>query len=155
MDNYIYEWLPRSQKRSARLAHRFRRAMQKFGLAIHKGMNPLDRRQLSEAEREAYTIFRKMAHDPENELLTSPLSGKYYLKSDAQSMLLVLGNGQLSIVNHVYGYNVPLSQKTESKMKDIFVQEVELRRVEMEREYTDNIKHSLKSIIQRMNHDKS
>lgn len=151
MDIYSYD----PETPPSQTAHRLKRIVQRFGLKIHKAMNPVDRQQLRDAEHEAFAIFRKMLKDPVNELLTSPLSGKYYLKSDAQSMLLILGNGQLSIVNHVYGYNVPLSQKTERKMKDIFLEEVEQRRSEMEAEFTANIKHSLKNIIEKLDrHDK-
>lgn len=150
MDHYFTDF----ESNKSKTAHRLKRIVQRFGLKIHKAMNPVDRQQISDAEYEAFAIFRKMLKDTENELLTSPLSGKYYLKSDAQSMLLILGNGQLSIVNHVYGYNVPLSQRTERKMHDAFLEEVEQRRSEMEAEFTANIKHSLKTIINRLDNEK-
>jgi hypothetical protein len=69
-------------------------------------------------------------------------------------MLVILGNGQVSIVNHVFGYNVPLSQKAEGKMKDMFLDEVEKRREAMEQEFTANVRHSLKTIINRLDHEK-
>jgi hypothetical protein len=66
-------------------------------------------------------------------------------------MLLVLGNGQISIVNHVYGYNVPLSQKTEKMLTETFIEEVEKRRNQMEDEYKNNVQHSLQAIIKKLN----
>ncbi|MDD1763844.1 MAG: hypothetical protein LUQ70_03905 [Methanobacteriaceae archaeon] len=114
-------------------------------------MNPIDNYKLSESEREASSIFRKLLKEPESELLTSPLSGKYYLRAEDKSMLLVLGNGQISIVNHVYGYNVPLSQKCEKILTVTFLDEVESRRNKMEDEYKNNVQHSLKAIIKNLN----
>jgi hypothetical protein len=150
MDNYAYDELPNESK----TLHKLKRLFQKLGIRLHKAMNPVDRTQLSDAESEAYAVFRRMVKEGENDLLTSPLSGKYYIKSDSQEMLVILGNGQVSIVNHVFGYNVPLSQKAEGKMKDMFLDEVEKRREAMEQEFTANVRHSLKTIINRLDHEK-
>jgi hypothetical protein len=145
MDNYYFDPVRLENV----FLHRLKRKVQRLGVKIHKAMNPLDREQLSAAEQEAYSIFRRMVKDPDVELLTSPLSGKYYLKSESRGMLLILDRTQLSIVNHVFGYNVPLSTKCEMRMHEMFLLEVEKRRTEMEEEFTQNIKHSLKSIINR------
>jgi hypothetical protein len=132
-------------------AHKLKRFTQKFGIKFSRVMNPLDSGKLSQSEREAASIFRKLLKEQESELLTSPLSGKYYLRAEDKSILLVLGNGQVSIVNHVYGYNVPLSQKCEKSLTISFLEEVEDRRSKMESEYNSNIQHSLKTIIKNLN----
>ena len=134
--------------------HNLKRFTQKVGIRFTRMMNPLDREILSNSERDASAIFRKLLKDPESELLTSPLSGKYYLKSPDKDMLLVLGNGNLSIVNHVYGYDVRLSQKAEKKLTETFLNEVEERRKKMEEEYSQNVQHSLKTIIEKL-HEKA
>jgi hypothetical protein len=107
--------------------------------------------KMDESEKETSAIFRKLLKEPESELLTSPLSGKYYIRAHDKSMLLVLGNNQISIVNHVYGYNVPLSHKSEKMLTETFIEEVEKRRNQMEDEYKNNVQHSLKSIIKKLN----
>ena len=134
--------------------HNLKRFTQKVGIRFTRMMNPLDKEILSNSERDASAIFRKLLKDPESELLTSPLSGKYYLKSPDKDMLLVLGNGNLSIVNHVYGYDVRLSQKAEKKLTETFLNEVEERRKKMEEEYSQNVQHSLKTIIEKL-HEKA
>jgi hypothetical protein len=131
--------------------HNLKRIAQKFGIKFSRLMNPMDNGRMTQSEREASAIFRKLLKEPESELLTSPLSGKYYLRAEDKSMLLVLGNGQISIVNHVYGYNVPLSQKCERMLTDTFLGEVESRRNLMEDEYKNNVQHSLKAIIKNLN----
>lgn len=136
-------------------AHKLKRITQKFGIKFTRMMNPLESGKFSQSEREAASIFRKLLKEPESELLTSPLSGKYYLRAEDKSILLVLGNGQISIVNHVYGYNVPLSQKCEKLLTVNFLEEVEDRRTKMETEYNSNIQHSLKTIIKNLNEKRS
>ena len=116
--------------------HTLKRITQKIGIKFYRIMNPLNCSKIEESERETASIFRKLLKDPESELLTSPLSGKYY---------------QISIVNHVYGYNVPLSQKSERMLTETFIEEVEKRRNQMEDEYKNNVQHSLKSIIKKLN----
>ena len=96
--------------------HTLKRITQKIGIKFSRLMNPLNYSKMDESEKETSAIFRKLLKEPESELLTSPLSGKYYIRAHDKSMLLVLGNNQISIVNHVYGYNVPLSQKSEWRM---------------------------------------
>lgn len=134
-----------------RRIHVLRRITQKWGIRLSRMMNPLDNSRMTQSEREAAVIFRKLLKEPESELLTSPLSGQYYIRSEDKSMLIVLGQSQLSIVNHVYGYNVPLSQKCERMMVDNFLNEVESRRNQMEQEYRNNVQHSLKAIIKNLN----
>ena len=131
--------------------HILKRITQKLGIKFSRLMNPIENTRLTQSEREAASIFRKLLKEPESELLTSPLSGKYYLRTHHKSMLIVLGHGQISIVNHVYGYNVPLSQKSERLLTNNFLEEVESRRNQMESEYNDNIQHSLKTIIKNLN----
>jgi len=131
--------------------HTLKRITQKIGIKFYRIMNPLNCSKIEESERETASIFRKLLKDPESELLTSPLSGKYYIRTRDKSMLLVLGHNQISIVNHVYGYNVPLSQKSERMLTETFIEEVEKRRNQMEDEYKNNVQHSLKSIIKKLN----
>lgn len=131
--------------------HTLKRIAQRFGIRFSRMMNPLDSSRMTQSEREASAIFRKLVKESESELLTSPLSGQYYIRSEDKSMLIVLGNGQISIVNHVYGYNVPLSQKCERSLTDVFLAEVEFRRNQMEQEYRNNVQHSLQAIIKNLN----
>jgi hypothetical protein len=131
--------------------HTLKRITQKVGIKFSRMMNPQYNSKMDQSERETSSIFRKLLKEPESELLTSPLSGKYYIRAHDKSMLLVLGHGQISIVNHVYGYNVPLSQKTEKMLTETFIEEVEKRRNQMEDEYKNNVQHSLQAIIKKLN----
>jgi len=124
--------------------HTLRRATQKMGIKFSRMINPRDNSKMGQSERKASYIFRKLLSDPESELL---IFGNYYIRSHDKSMLLVLGNGQISIV----GYSVRLSQKTEKVLANTFIEEVEKRKNQMETEDNNNVQHTLKTIIKKLN----
>lgn len=134
--------------------HFAKRFLQKVGIKLTRLMNQGQSKGMTEAEREAGGILRKLMSDGETDLLTSPTTGKYYLKCEKRSMLLVIGDGELSIINHVYGYNVHLSQRVESLFREQFLDEVEKRREAMEAEFRTSVKHSLKEIYKNLENEK-
>ena len=134
--------------------HLTKRFFQKIGIRFIRMMN-IDRvKGMTEAEREAGGILRKLMVDEQTDLLTSPTTGKYYVKCNKRSMLLVLGDGELSIINHVYGYNVHLSQRVEHLFREQFLDEIEKRRESMESEFRNSVKHSLKEIYKNLENEK-
>lgn len=132
--------------------HGARRFFQRLGIRMTRAMNPIDATRYSESEHEAIIIFRRLLKTPDSDILTSPLTSKYYIRT--AELLVVLGTGRISIVNHVYGYDIPLSQRAERKLIDLFLDETEKRRSAMEAEYRGNVQHSLKTIIQRLDENK-
>lgn len=133
------------------LTHRLKRFTQKVAIKLSRLMNPLDRRETYEdSELEAAMLFRRMIKDPESELLTSPLSSKYYVKNDDLRILIIMTEYDITIINHIFGYNVRITQKTFRNLHESFVKKVEHRRNVMETEYKNNVKHSLQTIIKRI-----
>ena len=126
--------------------HFAKRLFQRIGIKMAKLMNSGQKRKMTEAEKEAGGILRLLISDKETDLLTSPTTGKSYIKCNNRQMLLVLGDYELSIINHVYGYNVHLSQRIERLFRDQFLDEIEKRREDMESEFRNSVKHSLKEI---------
>jgi hypothetical protein len=131
--------------------HRVRRTCQKLGIFLLRSLSTKE--EIYHAEREASSICRYLLKDPDSEVLSSPLSQKFYLKSDKKRMLLVLDSYGISIVNHVYGYNVQLSKKMHQIIEDEFLAEIDSRRVKMEEEYKSNIKHSLQYIAKSLKNE--
>ncbi len=126
--------------------HFAKRLFQKLGIRMSKLMNTGQQRKMTEAEKEAGGILRSLISDEQVDLLTSPTTGKYYVKCNKRKMLLVIGDGEISIINHVYGYNVHLSQRVEQLYRNQFLDEVEKRREDMESEFRNSVKHSLAEI---------
>lgn len=132
--------------------HRANRLLQKFGIKLARLFNPIDQSTMEESssDRDAALLFRKMILQKDSELLISPISSKYFIKNEANDILLILSDYELVVINHVFGYNIRLSQKTHRLLYEAFINEVETRRKEMEKDFSKNIKHSLQTLIQRI-----
>ena len=129
--------------------HRFRRLSQKLSIKLLRAFNPLDRErpEKNSSELDAALLFKKMLVKTDSELLISPLSGRYFLKNDRKQILIILTEYELVVINHVFGYNIKISQKLQRSLYQSFVNEVEHRRTAMENAFRQNVKHSLQSII--------
>ena len=129
--------------------HRFKRFSQKISIKVHRLLDPANQVELrtGESERDAAFIFRKMIKSQESELLMSPISQKQYVRNDEKSILLILDNYELTVINHVFSYNIRISQRTNKVLCEAFNLEIEKRRLEMELDFKENVKHSLKTIL--------
>lgn len=133
--------------------HRFRRLSQMLSIKLLRAFNPLDRErpEKNSSELDAALLFKKMLVKADSELLISPLSGRYFLKNDRKQILIILTEYELVVINHVFGYNIKISQKLQRSLYQAFVNEVEQRRTAMENAFRQNVKHSLQSIISHIN----
>jgi hypothetical protein len=132
--------------------HKFKRFFQKIGIAINKRLKQ-PHYELSAGEREALAIVNKLIKDSESDLLTCPNSGKYYIKSSKKKMLIVIGHKEINIINSIYSYAVHLTDRTENNVRNVFLDEVELRRDKMEQEFKSSVTHSLKTIYQNLSNE--
>jgi len=133
--------------------HRFRRLSQTLSIKLLRAFNPLDRErpEKNSSELDAALLFKKMLVKADSELLISPLSGRYFLKNDRKQILIILTEYELVVINHVFGYNIKISQKLQRSLYQAFVNEVEQRRTALENAFRQNVKHSLQSIISHIN----
>jgi len=134
-----------------KLAHKSKRFMQRMAIKLLRSMNTLSHKEpYEDSELEAAALFRRMIKLPESELLTSPLSSKYYVKNDNLRILIIMTEYDITIINHIFGYNVRISKNTFRHLHGSFNKKVEYRRNLMETEYMNNVKHSLQTIIKRI-----
>jgi hypothetical protein len=135
--------------------HYWNRKVTKLKVWCRKKLDPHETR-IGKAERDAMIIFNALVRHPESELLIHPSGEKFYVKSEELGIFVtVSGNeSEISIINHVYGYNVRIGSRVLKNVSKTFTTEVEKRRVQMEQEYMENIQHSLahlaKSIKERI-----
>jgi hypothetical protein len=129
--------------------HKVKRFSQKVAIRIIRSLDSTSRKTNTSdtSEREAANVFRKMIKLPHSELLISPLLNKHYVKNDDSNILIIMDQSELTVINHVFGYNIHLSPKTYKVLYEAFVREVEIRRNEMEESFRTNVKHSLKTLI--------
>ena len=100
-------------------------------------------------EEEIYCIdiCKNLILKESSKLTIAPLSNKRYIKSDDKDMFIVIQDRTISLINHVYSYNVFIENfKLYEEVLNIFDNELEKRRLVLEDEIRSNIKHSLKTI---------
>lgn len=129
--------------------HRFKRLSQQVSIKVYRLLNPTNPVEMisGEEETDAAFIFRKMIKCQESDLLVSPTSQKQYVKNDKKNILLILDNYELTVINQVVSYTIKISQRTNKSLNDALDVELEKRRLEMELSFKENIKHSLKTIL--------
>ena len=107
--------------------------------------------QISEEEHFAEQICHKMILHPYSKLNYSPISSKRIIKNETLNMYIVMESYTVHVINHVYSYSVYF-QETEKyqSLTEIFDSTLEKRREEIELEIRNNIQHSLKKILDRL-----
>jgi len=126
----------------------YSRLITKLGISFSKIVNPRDFETLTKTERECVLIFNTLVKHHNSKLYIGSLYDKYYIKSKDTGIFITLSkkNSEISIINHVYGYNVKLSPRSLKGMVNLFSNEIDKRINQMEEDYTNNIQHSLHHI---------
>lgn len=128
----------------------FRRLFKRMGLKVYLRFKRIARTDMSlidENEVKSSAICRRLISHPDSQFLIAPLSHKRYIKNDPLGMFIVLSNNRINITNHVYNYDVNLTQVVSDKLNDMFDKKVESLRLEFETEIKSQIKHSLTTIL--------
>lgn len=136
------------------MKHKIKRVIQKIGIFLVKKLYRASRVKLTNTEVDASILFRKLLIDPNTELLISPLSGKYFLKNDERNLLVVLSCNNVSIINHIFGYDISIPSFLYENLRNIFNEEVECRSQKMEDEYRNNVRHNLQQVIKSLKNEK-
>jgi hypothetical protein len=106
-------------------------------------------RQISNEEKFCYEICEKLINNPQSKLTIAPLSNKRYIKNDDSSMFIVIADGGIMLINHVYSYNIYCEYDDNyNELVRMFDNEVEKKRLQLETEIKSNIQHSLKKILE-------
>lgn len=102
-------------------------------------------------EKCSIEICKKLISKESSKLNFAPKSLKRFIKNDESDMFIVIYNRTIHLVNHVYSYNVYIeSSDLLEELLENFDSELEKRRLELEKEITSNIQHSLQSILKRL-----
>lgn len=135
--------------------HKIKRAIQVIALKTLRAINqaPKDQNH-NEYEKECISIVKALILQEDSVLLMSPLSGKRFIKSDANQLFIIIEAQTITIVNHQYSYNINTWGKTLERIVSMFDVEVEKRRTAMEMEIRSNVKHSLSNIYKTLMHEK-
>lgn len=105
-------------------------------------------------EKSCVKICEKLISLPNSSLTFAPKSLKRFIKNDDHNMFIVIENRVINIINHVYSYSVYV-ENTEiySELLEKFDESLEIRRNKLENEIRNNIQHSLKNILDKINQE--
>jgi hypothetical protein len=121
----------------------------KFYLRLKEKFDPTQ--PPKDEELYSIDICKKLIQCSPSKLTIAPLSNKRYIKNDDNDMFIVIQDRTISLINHVYSYNVFIeNDKLYNEVLTHFDNELEKRRLELEDEIRSNIKHSLKSILEKI-----
>ena len=129
------------------LTHKIKRFFQKQYIFLKK----FDNRALTKKqqhEKRCFQICQKLIHKEGTVLLLTPVTEKRYIKNDVLGMFIVIHEGVVKITNHTYSYVVFMDGNDYDNIIKEFNEEVEKRRLKMEREINTNIRHSLDKILE-------
>lgn len=123
--------------------------LKRFAFKIYKRINRSGTMLLSRKERYAVIIIKKLLSDSKTDLLLHPSENRFYIKNDKEKIFAVVESSPTEIditVDKVLCFNVRLCERCHDRIHDMFIEEVEKRRMEMELEYTKNIQYSLMTV---------
>lgn len=128
------------------LFHRLKRRIQKKYINLIR-LTQFQNNTVSEYEKDCISICKKLINKEESILMAAPISNKKFIKNEENDIYVILDSYNVQVINHIYSYNVYLSEKSWDYLISYFNNEIEKRRMEFEKEITSNIKHSLQNIL--------
>ena len=107
--------------------------------------------ELVDSEIKSSAICRKLINHPDSTFLIAPLSQKRYVKNESLGMFIILSDNRINITNHVYNYDIMVPSSLLDKLNTMFDNKVEDSRQKFESEMRNQIRHSLTTILQKLN----
>jgi hypothetical protein len=95
-------------------------------------------------------ICRKMIAHEDSKFMIAPISDKRYIKNATLNLFVVLEDRQVSITNHVYHYDVRLTDRDWYKLIRSYNERTEDLRMGYENEIKSQIVHSLSKILDKI-----
>jgi hypothetical protein len=105
-----------------------------------------EERKNTEAESVCLSICRSLISHPTSKFLIAPISMKRYIKNEQLGLFIILEDRNISVTNHVYHYDVKLSERDWDRICTMYDSKTEKIREEYESEIMRQIQHSLRNI---------
>jgi hypothetical protein len=111
----------------------------------YRGFKPIDK--LTDSQRICLGICRALINHPNSKFLIAPLSGERYIKNSELGLFVILDDRHISVTNHVYHYDVTLSEREWDRLTKMYDNKTEVIRQQYKEEITSQIKYSLRTIL--------
>ena len=115
---------------------------------------PTYQNEIISYEKTCFKICLKIIQHKNTEFMIAPMSDKRYLKNDDMGIFITMTDRRVEITNHVYNYNVKLSDRDWQRLTYIFDTETDKRRLNYESEVNSQITNSLHNILERVSNFK-
>jgi hypothetical protein len=100
----------------------------------------------------AIEICEKVLQHPDSKLTLAPISGKRFIKNEVLDMFIVIEGRAVNIINHTYSYTIYVEENDKYlHLVRSFDSTLETHRKVLEDEIKENIKFSLKRILNELN----
>jgi len=126
-----------------------KRTYVKWTLLNRKINNP-NYDKVSETQKKCMSITRVLITHPDSLFLSAPLSHKRYIKNSTLDLFLILEGKTLSITNHIYHYDIVISDRNYDRITKMYDEKVETIRQQYENEIMSQIVHSLDIILDKI-----
>ena len=134
-----------------------KKAILKFFKRLYVKMAILNRKYssdsrvpISQTQKMCMSIARKLIRHPESKFLIAPISGKKYITNAEVDLFMIFDKRGISITNHVYHYDVILSDRNWYKIIKMYDTKVEEIREKVETQVMSQIEHSLENILKKV-----
>ena len=114
---------------------------------INTDIAPRREEEITPYEKVCFKICLKLINHSDSEFMIAPVSNKKYIKNDTLKIFLSFIDNKVELTNHVYHYEVRLSQRDWVRLNYIYDRETEKRRVNMETQVNSQIKTSLYDVL--------
>ena len=107
--------------------------------------------ELSENEKTCVSICRGLIRHNDSKFLIAPLSGKKYIRNTTLDLFVILDDRRVSMTNHVYHYDVRLTQRDWDRLVTMYDNKTEKIRLDLENQIKSQINYSLHTILEKVN----
>ncbi len=99
-------------------------------------------------EKTAFKICVKLISDKDSEFMIAPMSQKRFIINEKLNLFIIIDFGRVEITNHVFHYDVRLSNRDYERITYLYDTETENRRVKTEVTIKSNIKNTLEKVYE-------
>jgi hypothetical protein len=125
-----------------RLYKRFKVRLSKIGRS--SAMKTYEEVELH--EKTAFKICVKLISDKNSDFMIAPMSQKRFIINEKLNLFIIIDYGRVEITNHVFHYDVRLSNRDYERITYLYDTETESRRVKTEMTIKSNIKNTLEKV---------
>jgi len=102
--------------------------------------------KINNREEKIIRIVKSLLKDTTTDLYIAPINNTRYIKTNDDSMFVIIHSDSVIISNHQYFYDISIGRDAFDELCAIFNKVTEMRRRKMEKEMLKNITASLENI---------